>query len=243
MSDSPISDEQLDRLYQQLEPEQPPADLDAEIRAHARRPLQPEAPNVTPRRHGLRRWGIPLSTAAVMVLGLSLFFRAYEQQSSAPAPASTPTPAAELLQEPAPAVSDAAGAAVPETGSQAKAEARSQAMEAAPIKKRMLMQAPPAPASVQKSEQESAADQAAPAEAPVMGLMSRAGDQQAQQPEARRMLQAMETLLQNNQPDQLEKAYRDFRKKYPHYPLSPALQEWYKRQQPDKTPAPASQTR
>jgi|GEM_PF-6081507 len=217
MSEPPITDQQLDQLYEQLDRDLPPPDLDAEIKAHARQPVAPVIPlrKTSP----LRRWAIPLSTAAVMVLGLSLFFRVYEQQ---PAQTSVPAPTLPATQEAQPMQHEAAGVAT---------------REARKTAKKMLAQPAPARPSPRRATEQEAAG---PAQAPVLQALSRAAEPRPEIPEAEQLIRRMESLLQQQQLESLEKAYTDFRKKYPHYPLSPRLQEWYKRQhQPVQHPAPA----
>lgn len=66
---SPERDARLDRLYAHAAREEPPARVDAAIQAAARR-----AVGARPQRLGarLRRWGVPISIAAVVVVSVSL---------------------------------------------------------------------------------------------------------------------------------------------------------------------------
>lgn len=86
----PERDARLDRLYAHAGREEPPARLDAAIQAAARR-----AVGARPRPLGarLRRWGVPISIAAVVVVSVSLVTLMREQgagrldESYSPAPA------------------------------------------------------------------------------------------------------------------------------------------------------------
>lgn len=86
----PERDPRLDGLYAQAGREEPPARLDAAIRAAARKAVgaRPQAPGAR-----LRRWGVPISIAAVVVVSVSLVTLMREQgagrldESYSPAPA------------------------------------------------------------------------------------------------------------------------------------------------------------
>jgi hypothetical protein len=75
LSDEP-RDPVLSQLYQATRQPQPAAELDAAIRAQARRQC---------RRRPARRWFVPLGAAAVLLLGVSLSLRVLDWQPRIPA--------------------------------------------------------------------------------------------------------------------------------------------------------------
>ena len=101
---SPERDARLDRLYVHAGREEPPAALDAAIRAAARKSVgaRPQALGARPQALGarLRRWGVPISIAAVVVVSVSLVTLMREEgagrieESYSPAPAEPKAPAA-----------------------------------------------------------------------------------------------------------------------------------------------------
>jgi len=101
-------DSGLDRLYRATGREEPPARLDAAILAAARREVGAR-PRTQP--HALRRWQVPVSIAAVVVLSVSLVTvvreEGGEQLMRAPASAPAQPPVAEPAPS-APAVSEMA---------------------------------------------------------------------------------------------------------------------------------------
>ena len=82
------------RRYRQLPREEPPAALDAKIRAEARRAvLAHPAPLVAPT--GRRSWYFPVAAAAVIVLAVAVTWQVEREQGDegAPLPQSPPAPA------------------------------------------------------------------------------------------------------------------------------------------------------
>jgi hypothetical protein len=126
---SPERDARVDRLYAHVGREEPPAELDAAIRAAAR-----QAVGARPRALGarLRRWGVPISIAAVVVVSVSLVTLMREEGAGRLEESYAPAPAEPKASAPAPP----AGAPVE---AQDRAEPAGQAQVTAP-------QAPPAPA-------------------------------------------------------------------------------------------------
>lgn len=82
-------DARLDRLYREAAREEPPAHLDAAIRAAARREVGARPRSLA---LGLRGWRIPVSIAAVVVLSVSLVTLIREEggEPFSPAPRDTP---------------------------------------------------------------------------------------------------------------------------------------------------------
>jgi resuscitation-promoting factor RpfA len=93
-------DPQLAALYSAGADAAPPAHLDDAIRAAARREVA-----AGPRRSGARRWAVPVSLAAVLVLSVSVVTMMREQGADRPEsimpPPEIPAPAAERAAPPA----------------------------------------------------------------------------------------------------------------------------------------------
>ena len=137
-------DERLSRRYRELAREEPPPLVDQAILASARRA-------VAPRTHG--RWAVPVSIAAVLVLGIGV---SLNMQSEKPGiETSAPAPASEYSVPQA--VEPPTAAAPPEAPKPVQAPAKPKPAE----RKAMA----PAPAPLEKRV-EAAADQAAPAPQP-----------------------------------------------------------------------------
>src|SRR5260221_2943994 len=83
MSEDMDESQPVSRKYRQLAAEQPPPALDEAILAAARRSAEPWA----------RRWAVPLSLAAVVVLSVTVRLRIQQEQGELETPA-RPTPAA-----------------------------------------------------------------------------------------------------------------------------------------------------
>jgi len=98
-------DPQLDRLYREAAREAPPAHLDAPILAAARRDAGARPRSLT---STLRRWHVPVSIAAVVIVSVSLVILVREEDGEQIVPAVAPPaeqPAAPSAQ---PALADAA---------------------------------------------------------------------------------------------------------------------------------------
>lgn len=138
-------DSGLDRLYRAAGREEPPAHLDAAILAAAHR--EAGARPQTLRRAALRRWHVPVSIAAVIVLSVSLVTLVREEggeqlmQAPPPIPAQPP---AKPADQPAPAVSE-----MPQSRPRAAAPAQPPAVRPAPAR--------PAPREEARSDEAPAA--------------------------------------------------------------------------------------
>jgi len=150
-----LNDPRVGEGYRRLGAEHPPAALDAAILAASRR-----AVGAGPRRSGitLRRWALPVSVAAVVVLTMSLVVRVQLEKPdfelAAPIPATVP-----------PADDKAASRKVQEKDEVARLAKRNEAAEAQP---KMTAGAPPAAvasAPVAGERERSVARQAIPAPA------------------------------------------------------------------------------
>jgi hypothetical protein len=167
---SELDDErEVERRYRQLPREEPPAVLDAKVRAEARRAVVAHpAPLVAPT--GRRTWYFPVAAAAVIVLAVAVTWQVEREQGDEGAPlASAPAPALRKEQK------------LPEQAPQKQPETR----QYAPLAKRAEKPAEeaknqgpaeeaknPAPAEAARSQAPAAAakDQAPPAS--VAGTLS-----------------------------------------------------------------------
>lgn len=154
-------DDRLDRAYRSLAREEPPASLDAQILAAARRAVA--RPSLA------RRWGVAVSMAALLVLAVGVVLEMqYEEpgiETSAPkAPVSVPAensprqePASGSIQSAAPAASPEVRAqpeskpalAVPLKPAEKKAKREAPATHEAPAMREAPQAFPAAPAPVQ----------------------------------------------------------------------------------------------
>ena len=99
-------DPQLDRLYREAAREAPPAHLDAPILAAARRDAGARPRSLT---STLRRWHVPVSIAAVVIVSVTLVILVREEggERIVPAPVQAVAPPAEQLAAPGPQPSPA----------------------------------------------------------------------------------------------------------------------------------------
>lgn len=93
-------DAQLERLYRETERSVPPAHLDAAILAAARREV---GARPRPLFLAVRRWRVPVSIAALVVLSVSLVTLVQQEGSDELMPVAPGPPAASTSSEPAPA--------------------------------------------------------------------------------------------------------------------------------------------
>jgi hypothetical protein len=89
---------EAERLYRQLPREEPPAALDAKLRAEARRAVASHpAPLVAPT--GRRSWYFPVAAAAVIVLAVAVTWQVEREQVDEGAPLPQSAPAAALREQ------------------------------------------------------------------------------------------------------------------------------------------------
>src|SRR5258706_5586814 len=89
---------EAERLYRQLPREEPPAALDAKLRAEARRGVASHpAPLVAPT--GRRSWYFPVAAAAVIVLAVAVTWQVEREQVDEGAPLPQSAPAAALREQ------------------------------------------------------------------------------------------------------------------------------------------------
>ena len=105
-------DPRLDRLYREAVHETPPAHLDAPILAAARREVGARPRSIT---STLRRWHVPVSIAAVVIVSVSLVVLVREEGGEGIVPAPVPAVAPPAGQADAPATQPALGEAARES--------------------------------------------------------------------------------------------------------------------------------
>lgn len=177
-------DPQLAALYRASADAVPPAHLDDAIRAAARREVA-----AGPRRAGIRRWAVPVSLAAVLVLSVSVVTMMREQgmdRAETMLESAPPAMTAERAAPPAPVVVEPK--ALP--GRQPAAPAMAPAAPVAPA-------APPAP-SAASSGRAAEAEQAVPESRAKAAAAEPGSTQDA--PAARREYAAPQPLLRSAPP-------------------------------------------
>jgi hypothetical protein len=224
-------DEKVARRYRELEAEEPPRALDEAILAASRRSARPWT----------RRWAVPLSLAAVLVLSVTVTLRIQHERPGIELPlpqAKEPVPQA---KEPVPAVSAVAPVA----------EAQSVPMAVVRKKKPVAQEEPePFPAAVQGNVAEDRPPAAAAAPAPEDSLASRrdavrSAESSAAGAAARneaapalmrapaaqaaladtpeRELERIADLRGRGMHGEADKALAEFRKRYPDYTIPEAM--------------------
>ena len=156
-------DPQLTEIYREGAQAGPPARCDETIRAAARREVK-----AGPHRGGLRRWQLPLSLAAVLVLSVTVVTQMREQGADRPEALLSPLPAEAppLAAEQSRTDALLPPAAVPETGDRRRDKpAPAPDRPAAPVSEMPAQAPPPAMASEQKMMAAPAESRAAPADA------------------------------------------------------------------------------
>ncbi|MEJ2590633.1 MAG: hypothetical protein P8178_04375 [Candidatus Thiodiazotropha sp.] len=199
-----IGDPALSDLYRRARREQPPAALDAAILAQARRRLAQRR----------RRWLMPVSTVAVILLGFSLTLTLVERPewSSAPprpAPAEHEAPSQSVAAPPAPAAPPS-GAGMREESMRRKSAPATQAAAPEPAAESDAVElqdaGKPSPTLLKRERQ-------APAAA-VSGMA-------VESPQV--WIDEMLELLRKGQTEAARQSLQAFRRVYPEHPLPPAL--------------------
>jgi len=213
-------DEKVVRRYRELGGEEPPQALDDAILAASRRSVWPWS----------RRWAVPFSIAAVLVLSVTVTLRMQHEQPGI----ESPVPQAKQKEETAPA--PAAPAPV------AEAQSRTTAV---PQKSKPAARKEPEPFATAAQDKVAAdrtsAPAAAPSPAPLENLASRrdaarstessAAGVMAQAPAAKpaladtpeRELERIAGLRHLGMHDEADKALAEFRKRYPDYVIAEAM--------------------
>jgi hypothetical protein len=233
---------EAERLYRQLPREEPPAALDAKIRAEARRAVVVHpAPLVAPT--GRRTWYFPLAAAAVIVLAVAVTWQVERQQvdEGAPLPAQAPqkqpeasqyAPLAKRAEKPAEQAKKAAPTELAKNQAPAEA-ARDQAPPAsvAGTLSQSREDALRERESRMRQERPGSAGAVAPQAAPPPQRQLQRDAIQAQgaanfadePPE--KWLERVAQLREQGRHDEADKALAEFRKRYPDYRIPEAVLE------------------
>jgi hypothetical protein len=242
-------DPEVAQAYRELGREEPPRALDEAILAAARRPVRSAA----------RRWAMPVSLAAVLVLSVSVTLLIHQEAPEvyAPAPvakALAPAPAAEAPKPEAPKPEETVVVERPklmkeqvaQSAPAAKAEARAQSRQdaftpdpapaaAAPVA------AAPAPAAPAAAGAASSSVPQPAMQRPEQGMRDRAERQVLAESVAKRTQDAGETpekwleriaeLRRAGRHDEADKALAEFRKRHPDYRIPEATLERLERRE------------
>jgi len=219
-------DEKLDRAYRALAKEEPPAALDAAILAASRRAVA--RPSLA------RRWAVPVSLAATLVLVVGVTLEMQREQpgvelsvpekkgeiplsQGSPEPAQTSTPAApEASAPPAPQASPpVAPQAKPSLAPRAKRregqalrDESDRAQGAAPPQAAAPMMARPAPETAKEAERFGA---------------RRAAGANAAAANPHDALEKIAKLRAEGRDEEADRALEEFRKRYPDYRIDDAM--------------------
>lgn len=218
-------DDKLARLYRALPKEEPPEALDAAILAAARRAASP--PSL------VRRWAVPVSVAAMLVIALGITLEMQHEVPGIEAPATqAPAPQAPAqLQAPAPPEAPKPVEAKPEREKRAaKPERAERAAKPAPEAASAI--SPSANSNV-AAQPTRAAPAAAPAAAPqALERATRARSSSDMSATKRAIatdpasaLEAVAKLREAGRGEEADRALDEFRRRYPDYRIDDATWE------------------
>jgi len=193
----PDRDARVSAHYRALGREEPPAALDAEILAAARRPRA--------------RWAVPVSVAAVVVLAVGVTLRLQlEERSGAEQVALSPR----VMQAPA---------AAPEAAPQPRRDVAPAPAPAAvaPMAREGQAQEPPAGARKREALAEASADRAEPAGRASVSMAVGKITRTPETPE--QWLERIAQLREAGKGREADESLAAFRKRYPDYKLSDAM--------------------
>jgi len=200
-------DPKLESAYRALGAEEPPRALDEAILAAGRRTTLPWT----------RRWAVPLSLAAVLVLSVTVTLRIQHEQPGIESPVSAPAPA------PAPA-------SAPAKREVAKAQepVKPAAEPAAPARSGKPVSRPDAEAFPRLSRDRAAAqERRAEAHSPAPAVPPAQAQSLAKQaaPTPEQELERIAGLREQERHDEADKALAEFRKRYPDFKIPDTLLE------------------
>jgi hypothetical protein len=214
-------DEKVTLRYRELGSEEPPRALDEAIVAASRRSVRPWS----------RRWAVPLSLAAVLVLSVTVTLRMQQEQPGIESSVPQAKESASQAKEPVPA--PAAPAAVAEAQPRPKGAAQNQKpaarkepepFQAAP---QDLAAAPPGITSrrdaARSAESSAAGAVAGNAPAPATAQMRAPSAKAALADTPERELERIADLRARGMHDEADKALAEFRKRYPDYAIPEAM--------------------
>ena len=206
--------------YRQLPREEPPASIDARIRARAREAVETHpAPLVPPT--GRRQWYFPVAAAAVVVLAVAVTWRMEREQPDAgdmlgPQAVEPQAPPQQAPQRQAPQQQGALRAP------------SSLAQEAKP-KARKTEEPPQRPALTrERMQRDEAASRPNPAAAPSAAASETAENRAqalAKQVSPQAELERIAALRRQGRDEEADRALAEFRKRYPGYRIAPEMLE------------------
>jgi hypothetical protein len=223
-------DEKVAQSYRQLGSEEPPRALDDAILAAARHPRAGGRRSVRP---WSRRWAVPLSIAAVLVLSVTVTLRMQYEQPGIESPVRSVPPVA----QPAPSLAKESAPAAPPPVAQAQPRPKAAPQRQKPevqkepepfantAQDKVAENAPPsaaaAPASagMLSSRRDAAESAAAPAVAQMRAPTAKAA--LVDTPE--RELERIAGLRHLGMHDEADKALAEFRKRFPDYAIPEAM--------------------
>lgn len=237
MNDSQAQD--IHELYQTLEQEQPPAELDARILQAAHKAIAETENKVVDFRSPRRAWYVPVSYAAIILISLSLVMKlSLEPELQAPEPdyglplddVDEPLPAAadfkarEIMELPTEVIA-------PSTRQVELSELKKQEVERKSQQRVMRAKSMAAPAPMQDVEQISRSKPAvsefsAQEEVRLEELNGVIPDDEVED-----WVVYMQVLLSEQQYDKLRQSLYDFRQQHPDYKLPDELVSWLEENQ------------
>ncbi|MCG6887180.1 MAG: hypothetical protein LJE74_08225 [Proteobacteria bacterium] len=201
-TDKSVHDPRISQTYQGLDKPTPPAGLDDRILAAARREV-----GAGPRKASFsRRWAVPISAAAVLVLSVSLITLQYSRQS--PDERTAPQPATVIAPQSVPLSKEQ------QTGDRAKTE------EAPQTYRELAPDRASQPADNMLGEEEvTPAVQKEKRIAPVQRQDA------AERLSANQQIEQIKQLLSEGKKKEAIAAFESFRQRYPDYKLDPELEK------------------
>jgi hypothetical protein len=224
-------DPRVSAHYRSLGDEQPPEALDAAILAASRR-----AVGAGPRRSPMRRWALPVSIAAVVVLTMSVVVRIEVERPELEKAAPVPVTPQVLEQKAMPrADQNEAGSLekrAVESAAQPKAKASAAPERPAAAARQFVPEPPPAgaPASAESAAQSNlggagarAPASAAPAPAAPAASEAQSAGKTVESPRA--WLERIARLRREGHVKEADESLAEFRKRYPDYEIPKDLRQ------------------
>ncbi len=223
-------DQEVSRRYRELGRDEPPPELDAAIRAAARRAARMRpAPLVAPT--GRRRWYFPVAAAAVIVLAVAVTSQVEREQAAPEPEAQKERKFAEALPQ--------MRAQQKKTESPAKGAEKPAPAAAQEASNQAPVQSVTGTISGSRQDAFEQKESRARQERPSSGIVSGPAPQRQlqrdeAQPQARakvaeeppeKWLERIAQLRQEGKHDEADKALAEFRKRYPDYKIPEAMRE------------------
>ena len=238
-------DAKLSQHYRDLEPLEPPAELDRRILAAAREPRGAHAPLVVPA--GRHRWYYSLAAAAVLVFAVAITLHVEREKPDPEITATAPPPQTQerrgsITQEPkpqaAPAESKRADVAPPAEPAPSKPAAAQESPSSGPALDYSRLEKPVAPAAKPAAKAEAKAEpllrsevreessvvaRSAPAQADLGAAAAARVAPPPEKPE--RWLERIAELRSRGRHADADRELAEFRRVYPNYRLTEVMRE------------------